>query len=166
MHNDLLISQTYITLFPRLVKYIGSRTGDMDSACDVAQDVFVKLLEADIVLFRKEALVSMALNIARNLIVEIFRRQIVDMKMREYLAITRTWTVDAESGLLARDIESLEIRKMETLSQQRKMIYRLRRFDGLTNEEIARRLGLTKRSVENHAFRAFHEMRDYLRKRI
>ena len=46
------------------------------------------------------------------------------------------------------------------------MIYRLRRFEGLTNEEIARRLGLTKRSVENHAFRAFCEMRDYLRKRI
>ena len=43
-----------------------------------------------------------------------------------------------------------------------KMIYKLSRIKGLSNEQIAEKLGIQKKTVENHLNIALNELRDAL----
>ena len=45
---------------------------------------------------------------------------------------------------------------------QRKQIYQLSRQQGLTNDEIAERLGIQKKTVENHLNLALKELRNVI----
>ena len=45
---------------------------------------------------------------------------------------------------------------------KRKMIYKLSRIEGLSNEQIAEKLGIQKKTVENHLNIALNELRDAL----
>ena len=45
---------------------------------------------------------------------------------------------------------------------KRKMIYQLSRIEGLSNEQIAEKLGIQKKTVENHLNIALNELRDAL----
>lgn len=55
---------------------------------------------------------------------------------------------------------------MATFPRQRKQIYYLTRFKGLSSVEIATRLNVGKRTVECHLFMARKEMRTYLQQCI
>lgn len=46
------------------------------------------------------------------------------------------------------------------MPEQRQRIYRMNREQGLSNEEIADRLGISKRSVENQVSLALKEIRE------
>ena len=45
---------------------------------------------------------------------------------------------------------------------KKKMIYKLSRIEGLSNEQIAEKLGIQKKTVENHLNIALNELRDAL----
>lgn len=51
---------------------------------------------------------------------------------------------------------------LESLSDQQRVIFQLRHFEGLALEEIATMLGLKAGTVRAHLFRAVHKLRDEL----
>ncbi len=66
-------------------------------------------------------------------------------------------------------VEMLDIRKkvdsiVGKMPKQRRLIFRMSRILGLKNEEIARELGLSKKTVENHINLALKEIRKELSK--
>ena len=79
---------------------------------------------------------------------------------------TSSCTNETEETVLANDISLLEKKKLSTFPRQRKQIYYLTRFKGLSSVEIATRLNVGKRTVECHLFMARKEMRTYLQQCI
>jgi len=59
---------------------------------------------------------------------------------------------------LERSINSI----VETLPSQQQKVFRLSRYEGLTNKEIASKLGLSVRTVENQMYRALKVLRTIL----
>ena len=64
--------------------------------------------------------------------------------------------------LIAKDLQLLIDMVVETMPPQRKLIYQLSREVGLSNPEIAEKLQLSKKTVENHLNLALKELRKVL----
>ena len=63
---------------------------------------------------------------------------------------------------LERSVNSI----VETLPSQQQKIFQLSRYEGLTHEEIAKKLDLSVRTVENQVFRALKVIRNKLKDEI
>ena len=63
----------------------------------------------------------------------------------------------------AHDMQLLIDMVVDSMPPQRQTVYRMSREEGLTNDEIAERLGLQKKTVENHLNLALGEIRRMLK---
>lgn len=164
MQTQPRIQEIYTRILPRLIGYLTSRINDEETARDIAQNVFLELLESEVVFFSQAAEDAIVFRIARNMVNDYLRHYYVKREADAYMVQTcKTYTVDTESGILARDLSELEMRTIAQLPPQRRKIYMLRRFEGLPSKKIAAMLGLSSRTVENHLLVGTHQMRDRLR---
>ncbi len=69
---------------------------------------------------------------------------------------------DPERELMSRQLRAAIERAERTLSSQQKVIFRLRHYENLSLEEIARQLGLRAGTARAHLFRAVHKIRKEL----
>ena len=149
-----------------VVDFITYRINNRCEAEDLAQDVFVRLMEYKQILC--EATVKHFIyTISRNIVTDYLRRYYKAREISSYLYDqTSSCTNETEETVLANDISLLEKKKLSTFPRQRKQIYYLTRFKGLSSVEIATRLNVGKRTVECHLFMARKEMRTYLQQCI
>jgi RNA polymerase sigma-70 factor (ECF subfamily) len=68
-----------------------------------------------------------------------------------------------EENIYAKELEMLIDIAIEQMPKQRKRVYKMSRKEGLTNDEIAERLQINKRTVENHLSQALSELRKLIR---
>ena len=94
----------------------------------------------------------MALNYLR-------RKYVEESYLEEYEGETEL-TIEGE--LYAREIKLLEQLTVSRMPRKRKAIYEMSRREGLTNDEIATRMGISKKTVENHLNLALKEIRKTL----
>ena len=64
-----------------------------------------------------------------------------------------------EDSIFAREINLLIEMVVSEMPKQRQLIYRMSREEGLSNNEIANMLGISKRSVENQLSLALKEIK-------
>ena len=64
-----------------------------------------------------------------------------------------------EDSLFAKDLEDLINLAIQNMPEQRRKVFSLSRVEGLTNDEIAEKLGISKRTVENHITTALAMLR-------
>ena len=69
---------------------------------------------------------------------------------------------DPERTFASRQLRGAIERSVEKLSSQQKVIFRLRHYENLPLEEIAKLLGLRAGTVRAHLFRAIHKVRNEL----
>ena len=81
--TNQLLTETYASLCPILINYIYRRINDYESARDMAQDVFLRLMDYKHML-REETVRSMIFSIAHNLVIDYLRRYYRKQEMLAY----------------------------------------------------------------------------------
>ena len=87
------------------------------------------------------------------------RDEASDMTQDIFYKIWTNRETISEEELYARELSLLIDIAVEKMPPQRRNIFIMSRKDGLSNEEIAQRLNISKRTVENHMTQALAELR-------
>lgn len=160
--TDELIARAYETYRDRVTGYINCRINNEETSRDLTQEVFMRLLEYSQLIY-ESAIENFIYTIARNIVNDYLRRYYVrrefDRYMHDYATVE---DAGAESGVIARDLERIELQLVESLPRQRAAVYRLKRYEELSAKEIAERLGMSVRTVENHFYIGLKQVREVM----
>lgn len=157
------IGNLYKRYYHDLKMYVMGYTHDEMCAEDMVQDLFIKVMGLD----------SLTPKTAKNLLFVMARRMIVD-DVRHKAFIRRLHdgvqqimdkfdSMSVVERITCKQIEEQEECRLQTMASQRALVYRMWRKEELTAGEIADRLNLSKRTVENHLYLSRKEIKECLR---
>lgn len=158
--NKYAFKQLYEQYYSRVVAFIVGMVKKEDIANDLAQDVFVSLW-----LGRKRLDISQNLQnyifvASRNAAINYLKKEFAHVHEQIETVQEKIYVEsNVEDSIFAREINLLIEMVVSDMPKQRQLIYRMSREEGLSNNEIANKLGISKRSVENQLSIALKEIR-------
>lgn len=123
-----------------------------EDAEEIVQEVFLKIWVSRGKIDVFASFESFLFTIAYNSTMSLLRKKLTDSKSKEYLKSVQQ--IDSANQVIE-EIHYNELNEkvhalLERLTPRQKEIYRLSREEGLTHEEIARKLIVSESTVNNH----------------
>lgn len=132
---------------------------------EIIQNVFIALWENRDMLSDAFPIQNYLYKVTINHIYNYFKHQLVRRRYVEKMILEETdENEETVQGILANDLGEIVNKFVGELPQSQQVIFRLSRMEGLSHSEIAHRLGLSVRSVENQIYRALKVIREKLNK--
>jgi RNA polymerase sigma-70 factor (ECF subfamily) len=134
-------------------------------AKDLVQDVFVKFWNGREKTDIRFSIRSYLFVSVKNKCFDLHRKRNTYLKVQE---ITKDHDITDESfdTYVLSELETLFNKSLEKLPERCREVFELSRFHGLKNREIAAKLNLSEKTVENQVTKALHilkeELKDYL----
>ena len=157
-----IIAGSYQKYYNQVLRYIAGKINDVAEAENLTQDVWVRLMTCDKEL-SADGIASLIYRIACNLVNDYLRKLYT---RRQYDADSANRADDtddsAESAFYAANLAAFEMKRVECLPPQRRNIYKMSRFEDQSVSDIAARLMLSARTVENHLRISRREVRTYM----
>ncbi|THU39645.1 sigma-70 family RNA polymerase sigma factor [Niastella caeni] len=147
----------------RLFSFVLQMTHSRVDAEEIVQEVFAKLWESRISLAGVEYPGKYIYTIARNKTLNHLTRVARDRRLQQQVWVNLSQFDNATEDILqAQESQRLISKAVSQLSGQRQTLFQLSREQGLTHEEIACQLGLSKSRVKNMLVEILKHIRDYL----
>jgi len=147
----------------RIYSYILAITKSEYVAEEITQEIFIKLWVARENLHEIKNLDGYVFKIARNLSLNHLRKVAYNEKMStELIRVAAKDGDSAETKLNLFDYNKLINQAVDSLSPQRKLVFKLSKEDELSYDEIAVQLKLSKNTVKNHHLTAMGIVRSFL----
>lgn len=149
--------------YSMLTVYANKYLQDMDLSRDIVQDVFVRLYEKresiNIEISLKSYLFKSVYNSCINhiRINDIHNKHLYNIKKRK-----ENDYVDLVEEMQTSELEKFLYDAISELPEQCKKIFKMNRFKGMKNAEIAEKLKLSKRTVETQISKALKILREKL----
>ena len=142
--------------YPRLVNYAARFVAGHETARDLVQDSFARLWER----VRNACLNYLKHNgvVARHEL-EYTARMRGEERIYSYDFLS-----DAEQPCLYEELQREVQKAVDALPDRCREVFRMSRFEGLKNREIAARLGISETAVEKHLARAVGRLGEHLRR--
>jgi len=134
--------------------WLRKRLSNSFDAADLAQDTFVRVIKARSALDIREPRPYLSM-IAKGLLVDLFRRRSLEQSWLEALAAMPQEQQPSleEQAILLQALVEID-RLLQGLGPKVKQTFILSQFDGLTYPQIAERLDISVRSVNNYMAKA------------
>lgn len=145
-----------------LVVFAGKYVNDLDVAREIVQDLFVRLYE-------KRQTLSIDISVKSYLYRSVYNSSINHIHQRN-IREKHNRTIAQEKEVLDYpddDMNTVDLQKriydiIESLPTKCRKIFKMNRFEGMKNEEIAQVLNLSKRTVETQISKALKILRNQL----
>jgi RNA polymerase sigma-70 factor (ECF subfamily) len=130
---------------------------------DLVQEIFTKIWDIRHKIDKKKSFDSFLFTITLNAIRDYFRKQVKDRNLvNKWLEEAAVYSESTSESVDLASLEKVVDSIVEQLPPKRQMVYRLSRVDGLNNDEIAKKMNITKKTVENHLNLALKYLREIL----
>lgn len=148
----------------RLYNFVYSLLGDKMAAQDITQNVFVKIWEKRVSVDPEQNFESYLFTVTRHLVYkELEERLNVSIRLKQ-MEIDMQEPVDCstEHSLEAHFTQEYISSLIDKLPKARKQIFKMSRFEHLSNKEIAERLSISERTVETQLYRTILYLKKHL----
>lgn len=144
------------------LRYLASK----EETEELVQSIFINLWERRRSLDATLTIKSYIYRSAVNYITNYLRKKAIRTRFNE----TEIQKAEIPSNhiyeqVFLHDLERTITSVVETLPTQQQKIFRLSRYEGLTNKEIAGKLDLSVRTVENQMYRVLKVLRKFLKEK-
>lgn len=163
--DELAFRELYVRHNRQVLAFAIHLTHSAVDAEDILQDTFLRLWTSRAQLPDIERFDNYIFMIARNRTLDHLRKVALQQRL-----IDQVWANISEISsseepaqqLDARESKQLVHQALEALSPQKQTVFQLSRHQGLSHEEIARQLGLSKSRVKNLLVETLKHIRVYL----
>lgn len=151
----------FIEYFPKIKYFIAHIIKSESVAEDLSQDIFLKIWNSREYLPELRSFKAYIFRMTRNAAFNYLDHKFVeDSYITNHQSSTSVATPEEE--LEAMELELLLEFAIEKMPEQRRKIFKMSRIENLNNEEIAAKIGVTKKTVSNQLSLAQKEIRDIL----
>lgn len=173
--NNQDFSKVYSIYFPKLVRFAREFVLSTEDAENIIQDIFIYLWEHQEILSTLSSLNGFLFILVKNRCIDFIRqKKLIERKRQEYEVVQekelelKMYALQQfdENALSANDIELIINNAINSLPEKCREIFILSRMEGLKYKEIAERLNISTKTVENQIITALKklkvELKDYL----
>ena len=165
---DARFEQFYAANFPRVKNFARLLTKSEEDAEDIAQNIFLKLWTRPDLWQGQESMTGYLYTVTRNEIFNLFKHQKVEQEYESH--IIRSQLIgelcDEDTSLLEnlyyKEIVLLVELALNQLPPRRKQVFEMSRIEGLSHKEIAEKLQIPVRTVEDHTYKTLTELHKVL----
>lgn len=172
-HNTVVLKKrafekTYNRFFSTFYQIALQFLNHEDDAKGIVQDAFIKLWEKDIELASETEVKNYLFIIVRNQCLNVLRerkKKFMDTDNPDALLTTINYRLLDETGediLLYQELSERVQMAISQLSPQCMQVFKLSRFDELTNKEISEKMDISLKAVEANMTRALKKLRKEL----
>ncbi len=145
--------------FPALMSFAGKFLSDEDDAREVVHKVFIKLWEKRNSLDTSTSLKSYLFRSVHNSSLNVIRdrKKFVSDEVPDVAS-----DIDIDSQMDAMELEDRINQVIQGLPEKCREVFKMSRFEGLKYNEIADKLGISVKTVENQMSKALRVLREKL----
>lgn len=153
----------YDAYFNRLSAYVFKLSKSETATEEIVQDVFTRLWQNTAAVQEAANYEAYLFTIARNRTFDYLRQLARETDLITLLSEqVRESPSAAEEKLRVDELHALIRQALEKLSKQKQMVFHLSRNEGLSHDEIAQRLNISKSTVKNHLSETLRHIRTHL----
>ncbi|MDR1602061.1 MAG: RNA polymerase sigma-70 factor [Tannerella sp.] len=163
--NEQAFSLLFNAYYKDMVLFGGKFLPQQDACEDIVQSIFLKLWHERATLVIDTSLKSWLLRAVRNACLDEIRHRNIVLEHESYVlsSLRPDDLADTENVILYSDLQRHLQRALERMPEASREAFELNRFEGLKYREIAVRLNVSERTVEERIGRAIGFLRKYLR---
>ncbi|HJF90322.1 MAG TPA: RNA polymerase sigma-70 factor [Alistipes onderdonkii] len=148
----------YLKYATKTEEFLYRMLKDHSEAEDITQDIFLKIWRNRTSIGAVDAFGPYLFRMARNAVYDRFDNRSVRENYARRASLLPEYELP-DSAIDSRDLLLLIRMVVEKMPEQRRRIFRMSREEGLSNDQIAEQLSISRRTVENQISRALAELR-------
>lgn len=148
---------------PGLVRFLAGLIHDQDIARDIASDLFVSLWNHRSCLQGVNSFSSYLYKMARNAVANYYEHLSVTNKYTLSELLKQDIDCSTEEGIFFTDLMDVIEDSLQSIPDRRRQVFVMSRIQGMSNDEISARLGISKKTVENHITMVLSQLRKVMK---
>lgn len=150
------------SFYAPLVAYANRYVSDMETAREIVQDFFVRFYEKRNTLSIDVSIKSYLYRSVYNCCINYLNQKNIQERHLKNIQMEKTDEENLENEINSVELQQRIYEIIEDLPAQCRKIFKMNRFEGLKNDEIAANLNLSKRTVETQISKALKVLRKKL----
>jgi RNA polymerase sigma-70 factor (family 1) len=151
----------FLAYHPKIYHFLCGFIKNEEEAYDMTQEIFYKVWVNRKTMREIKSFKAYLFSMARHMIYNHYEHNLVKEKYT-LSRLAQSETYEPEQDLFAKDLALLIDLVVSQMPEQRQRVFKMSRKEGFSSDEIASRLNIHKRTVENHISNALSDLRKAL----